>query len=438
MQRTFYALLLLLLLLSGCAPSLQAPENGSSTGKPDPQQKSDIAGIDFTQLSRSEVERQLAELEAQTFAKPISLNYGAQRFTCKWSDLGVSSNKAQVLDSAYATYPNPTHPQLELEFKLNTAKAAKVVARLTAALNTPSKDAALKAMTDKTTQVIPHQLGKKVDLQQTVTNLQQALKTGAGEVDLRVRDLYPKITTADLAAISFTQPSATFSTPFAPSDKNRTENLRRSAQALNNSIINPGEVFSFNKVVGSRSEENGYKEALVIEENELVPGIGGGVCQVSSTLYNLALLADLPIVERHPHEFAVRYVPPGRDATVVYDQADLRFKNNTAGPLVLRAQAQDAKLTLNLFGKSSGKKVEIKTTVLATQPFATERRFDPTLPPGTVDKSKAGMPGYVVKTWRIVKLGQKVVREDVLGKDVYKPATRIIRVGPAKGKEGTR
>ena len=147
-------------------------------------------------------------------------------------------------------------------------------------------------------------------------------------------------------------PIAQYSTHFDSTLVNRTENLRLAAKALDGKLLAPGERFSFNESVGERTAEAGYKEALIIEGNTFTPGLGGGVCQVSSNLYNAVILAHLEILERHPHSLPIDYVPPGQDATVSFPILDFRFKDSTEAYLLIRSFVEGNTLNFQLYGKT--------------------------------------------------------------------------------------
>lgn len=147
-------------------------------------------------------------------------------------------------------------------------------------------------------------------------------------------------------------PIAVYSTHFDSNLVNRTVNIRLAATALDGKLLAPGERFSFNESVGQRTTEAGFKEAMIIEGNTYIPGIGGGICQVSSTLYNAALLAHLEIVERHSHSLPVDYVPSGQDATVSYPNLDFKFRNSTDAHLLIRSIVDSNTLTIKLFRRA--------------------------------------------------------------------------------------
>lgn len=148
-------------------------------------------------------------------------------------------------------------------------------------------------------------------------------------------------------------PIAQYSTHFDSSLVNRTENILLAAKALDGKLLAPGERFSFNESVGERTAEAGYKEALIIEGNTYTPGLGGGVCQVSSTLYNAVLLAHLEIIERHRHSLPVSYVPSGQDATVAFPGLDFKFRNSTNAVLLIRDLVDKNSLTFQLYEKET-------------------------------------------------------------------------------------
>ena len=143
-------------------------------------------------------------------------------------------------------------------------------------------------------------------------------------------------------------------------NKNRTINIQRASDLIDGAIVQPGEIFSFNNRVGKRNKENGFTLAPVIINKQMVNDIGGGICQVATTLYNASILAGLPIIERHPHSVDVKYIPHGQDAAVVYGSMDLKIMNNRLQPSSIRSKVVDDKLVVAILGSeadNTGKKV---------------------------------------------------------------------------------
>lgn len=168
-----------------------------------------------------------------------------------------------------------------------------------------------------------------------------------GVVDQYGKIIKLNLTVKEPAAV----PIAQYSTHFDSTQLNRTENIRLAIKALDGKLLAPGERFSFNQIVGERTPEAGYKEAMVIVGDAYTPGLGGGVCQVSSTLYNAVILANLEVLERHRHSLPVNYVPPGMDATVSFPILDFKFRNSTEHYLLIRSFVEGETLTFQLYKK---------------------------------------------------------------------------------------
>ncbi|MFD0698727.1 VanW family protein [Paenibacillus sp. GCM10027628] len=162
-----------------------------------------------------------------------------------------------------------------------------------------------------------------------------------------VSAIYPKVDSELLATIRV-QSIGYYVTYFNSNNNNRYHNMKLAANAINNVVIYPGETFSFNRVVGVRTPAKGYKLAKVIVRGEFSEGIGGGICQISSTLFNAVDRAGLKIVERYSHSRSVPYVPPGRDATVNWGGPDFSFTNNYNQPILIRAQASPGRVYITI------------------------------------------------------------------------------------------
>ena len=234
---------------------------------------------------------------------------------------------------------------------------------------------------------------------------------------------------------------AEFSTKYSTSSTERKENIKIAAKSLDGVLIDSGGEFSFNRVVGERTEKRGYKTAKIIVDGEFVDGVGGGVCQVSTTVYNAALLAGLDVAEYHPHSLAVGYVAPSFDAMVNSGWADLRFFNNTDSPIIIKTTTDGKKLTVSIYGEPLLYTVERRSVITGeiTPPEDLEE-FDengdyPDLYEGdrlTVKKSKSGITseGYVV-----IKESGKVKEVKKLRSDKYKPIQGKVIIGKAVREE---
>ena len=192
-----------------------------------------------------------------------------------------------------------------------------------------------------------------------------ALKTQGTEVTLRVRERPPAVTEKDLRARSVRLSS--YTTSFNASNVTRSHNVLLAASRIAGTIVLPGGEFSFNETVGKRTAENGFESAPVILEGEFVQGVGGGVCQVSTTLFNAALRAGMHVSESHPHSLSVSYVPPSLDA-MVSEYSDMRFVNPYPFPVYVQAKTTSASVTFEIYGPPDGRRYELESRVLSRIP----------------------------------------------------------------------
>lgn len=203
----------------------------------------------------------------------------------------------------------------------------------------------------KALRIEPGKAGRRLDLAALITELGN-IGPYRERYELPFLTVSPAVTAQDLERQYPRQLWAQYSTALV-NIPDRTENVRLASAQLDGLLIGPGQAVSFNETVGPREADRGFKSAMIIVGGRFIDGLGGGVCQVSSTLYNVLLEAGLEIRERHPHSLPIAYVPPGRDATVVYGLKDLVFANNTPGLLLLKAQLEGLTLTISLYGPES-------------------------------------------------------------------------------------
>lgn len=252
------------------------------------------------------------------------------------------------------------------------------------------------------------------------------------DVTVTIESIQPEITADSINGDLFGAELARFSSNFASSTANRAYNVTRATQSVNGRILLPGEVFSYNAAIGNPSLANGYKMATVYANGKQKEGVGGGVCQVSSTLYSAVLYADLEIVERRSHSMTVSYVPKGQDATVVYGGQDFKFRNNTDAPIKIEATASGRVCTVRILGAKpdTDKKVEIINSINSKTPPTVVETLDASLPAGTRKVTESGKTGYNVSSVRIVYENGKEVRREKLTNSWYKMAPTEVTVGP--------
>lgn len=243
----------------------------------------------------------------------------------------------------------------------------------------------------------------------------------------------PEVTTESVLSELFRDKLSTYTTYFNVNETERTENVRLAAEFINDVILMPGQEFSYNNIVGERSTERGFKTAKVYQQGQIVDGLGGGICQVSSTLYNAVVMADLEVVERKNHSLTVSYVKLGRDATVAYGSTDFRFKNSRQYPVKISSKISGGTLTIEIYGYNTNKTrlVDIETEVIEVLPFKEQEIMDATLPVGTSKITTTGHKGYKVKSYRVTTENGEVVERKLIATDTYSPVAQVKRVGTA-------
>lgn len=241
----------------------------------------------------------------------------------------------------------------------------------------------------------------------------------------------PNHTTEDIESQLFADTLGEHQTKFNTGDVGRSKNIMLAAHKINGTILAPGEIFSYNGVVGERSYSEGFETAHVYVNGETVDGVGGGICQVSSTLFNAVVYANLDIVERVNHQLTVSYVPLGRDATVDYGNIDFRFKNSTGHPLKIVCTAENGTMYAGLFGIKEDKSLDVsfETEVIRELDPPERKKDDPTLPKGEEKIEKPGSSGYVVDTYKVVKRDGKEPERTYLCRSTYNGSYREILVG---------
>jgi len=278
--------------------------------------------------------------------------------------------------------------------------------------------------------IVPHVVGIDFDLQNAKEKL-AASPDATVKIPLAITN--PKVTTIMLQSTLFQDTLSEVTTYFSPKKVARTHNVNLAAKLINGTVLNPGETFSYNKTVGPRTAARGFREAQIFSKGEIVDGLGGGICQVSSTLYMAAMKADMKTVSRKNHSFYVDYAPKGQDATVVYGSIDYKFQNTSEYPIKIVAVQKNNYIRVTIKGtKTKTKTVKISTKVLSTKPFGEKVIEDSTLKPGQRVVEQKGQEGITMEVYRSVYDGNgKLITSYLENKTRYVPLTQIVRVGPA-------
>lgn len=359
-------------------------------------------------------------------ASEFDLALDVEGLAHKAYNVGRDGNLLYRLQERLLTINSGYH--IPLELKYNQEKLSEILQDIAASLDCEPRNAkVLQAGSE--IKIIQGTIGYKVDIAETLKILVDKLQTGLPvNLELIAKESYPTVVAADLVDIDSVL--ASFTTEFDPNNRNRVQNIILGARNFNNVLVRHGETISFNDVVGPRLEKFGFKEAPGFINGKLVPDWGGGICQLTSTLYNAVLLANLEIVERTSHCRPPGYVPLGQDATVADNLLDFKFKNNSAHSIYITSEVSGGSVTVYVFGKN-GYKPEVRITATDKKVIEPQTivKQDPELELGKEIVETEGQRGFTVTTWRIKNYSGQEAERELLATDEYSPEDRVVRVG---------
>jgi vancomycin resistance protein YoaR len=280
---------------------------------------------------------------------------------------------------------------------------------------------------------VPGRLGRYIDPDAALEAvLAVAEHPEMDAVAMPTRSFPPHVTEAFVDKLDIAAQLSAYETYFsrAGDQARRGKNIDVATQKIDGLVLSPGELVSFNDVVGERSEDNGFAKSWEIYKGEMVEGIGGGTCQVASTFYATLLFGGMDVVERLPHSRPSAYIPMGLDATVVYPVVDLKLRNPYDFPVVVHAKTEGNKLKMQLFGSQKPAKVSFQREVEDTFPYKRKVVFEPKLRwSKRVVVKQHGIKGYKIKRTRIVEY-KNGTRKKETNTDLYPPTTEIYEVPP--------
>ncbi len=274
--------------------------------------------------------------------------------------------------------------------------------------------------------------GKKLDAESLKADIARALENGGGAVTLNVQTIEPSVRKEDIASeygmIAYAVTNA------SSSSSNRLSNIRLALQLINGTRLAPGETFSFNDTVGKRTTERGFKLATAYSSGEVTEDVGGGICQVSTTLFNAVVKADMQIDERHNHSLTVAYVDKGKDAAVNWKSQDLKFTNTSKDDVYLVCVlTDDRRVRIGVFGKllPNGETIEIEAQTTGTIDYDTVYQPSLSLAPGTTNVTQKGKNGYTAVAYKVRKdANGNTISRELLCKSSYKATNQVIEYGP--------
>ncbi|HBH4153154.1 TPA: VanW family protein, partial [Clostridioides difficile] len=388
------------------------------------------------------------ELAKKYKLENVDFNYNDKSWKVKSKDLNLSTDLDKTVENAYnlnrksaffgnlsktisANFGKKSNLVVAINYDKNKLKAE--MEKIAKEIDVDVKDATLDISGEKV-KVIPDSDGLKMDISKSMENFDNQTKKGNYKNELVVKATPAKVKKEQLANIDTNL--GTYSTTFKTSQINRSINIKLATDNISNVLLMPGETFSFNKHTGKRSKENGYKSAPVIMEGEMEEDYGGGVCQVSSTLYNSVLYAGLEIVNVKNHTIPSSYVPKGRDATVADSGIDFLFKNNLKHPVYIKNYVSGNQIVCNIYGSAEDKQnITISTKLDGVSQTTMKRVNDPTMPKGKEKVDKSGRNAYSVSTYRTFNdANGKKIKTEKIANSYYPKKEGIILVGTMEPK----
>ena len=317
---------------------------------------------------------------------------------------------------------------LKLSINYNKDKLKSYIEGLSKDINVSMKNASIK-IENSNIKIQKDEEGVNLQVDESLNNAINELEKGNTLINLVVEKIQPDVKEESLEKVDTIL--GTYSTKFDSSVSGRSHNVALAAKSTSDVLLMPGESFSYNKHTGSRTTSNGYKNAPVIVQGVVQEGVGGGVCQVSSTLYNAVLYAGLEIESVKNHSIPSSYVPKGRDATVSYGSIDFIFKNNLKYPVYIKNSVYGNTLTCTIYGsKEEKQKIEILTNTDSVSEAPIKKVDDPTLPKGEEKQLESGRNGYTVSTYRIYKDNNgKELKKEKVYVSYYPKKQGVVAVG---------
>ena len=377
--------------------------------------------------------------------KIITVTVGDKTFELKYSDISPSVSADETVEEAF-NY-GKDNKMLEkkkiiengVDYKVDTVLSydEEKVKEFSNSVNDQVKVNAVDAkisVNGSNVSITPEVIGKHIDIDDLCNKIKESIDPEKVEtVTIDLQDYSPRITSADLNKITGVMSS--YSSTFGTSDTGRVENLRIATGYINGTLLMPGDEFSYNNTIGPTTPERGYKEANTYVGSKIVPGYGGGVCQVSSTLYRAVIQANIRSTERRNHSMTVGYAKPGLDATVAAGYIDYKFVNTYDFPIYIQGYLSGNQVVFNVWGNKEamgGKTYELVNEILETYTYGTEEIQDHTLPEGTRVVTSSGSNGCKASGYLITYENGVQVNKELISTDVYSTRNEVVSVGTKK------
>ncbi len=399
-------------------------------------------------MTKQEAEQKLEQYITDALEKPVTITVADHEIQTSVRALGMQCEDRSVLDDAFRVgktgniwkqYKEQEEVRkngktFSIPFTFSKDTLRDFVETECSKYDVKAKDSKLSLKNGKFV-ASKERTGHEVQVDKTIAQIEKELTkadtTDNLTIQAVVEDTEPKYTKEMVSKCQNLLGS--YSTSYATSTEARATNVQTAAGRINGTILYPGQTFSTIKIIKDRTEANGYQVASEYSSGKVVDGVGGGVCQVSTTLYNAVINAELEVVERSPHSMVVSYVDVSRDAAISGDYKDFKFKNNTEAPIYIASTAESGNLSFRIYGEETreeGRTIEFKSEILETiEPGADKEVVDKTKPASYREVTQSAHVGYKAQLWKIVKVNGKQTEKIQLNSSTYSAEPRYVTVG---------
>lgn len=405
--------------------------------------KVSVNKVDLSGKTRDEAKAEIEKLVSSHLVNNKMLVEAPEKqFTLKVEDLKVSYNVDETVDKVLKygknlssseklqLINNPKEENFDLDVAYDENSLNSFIDSIAKETERAPENASIKVAGDKF-EYKNHVVGYKVNRDAFKADIIRVLTDGNEEnIKVTVEEQVPKITIEQLSSINAKVSSYTTNFTNIP-NPNRENNIKIAASKINGIILFPDDVFSFNQSVGRTTEKEGYKKAPTIVKNRIVDDYGGGICQVSSTLYSAMLHANVKALERTNHNLPVSYIPLGLDATVSEGSTDFKFKNTLGFPLYIESIIQNGNLIFNIYSNNTltQKNYKARNEIYATLEPKTIEEYDESLPAGTRKTAMNPSKGHKVRVYLDTMENGNVINTELISDNHYNPIDKIVKIG---------
>lgn len=400
-------------------------------------------GLELGGMTKDEAEEALEEHISELHKENMTFTVDDEKVEVSLETLGAAPNAKKTAKEAYdigrtgnifTRYSDVNKEKHEVAIYRTYDESIfkKQMKKATADIITTPKNATVKRENGEFV-VTKEKSGYTLNIDDSFVNFKKAVDAGKTKCELAVTKKKAEYTTDDVKKIKDVM--GTYTTNYSSSAYGRKVNVANGAKKINGTVIYPGETFSVYEQVSPFTKENGYELAGSYENGQTVQTYGGGICQVSTTLYNAIIRAELKVTERHPHSMTVAYVPRSADAAIAGTYKDLKFKNQNDFPIYIEGTANGSTITFTVYGvkEDPDRTVEFESETTSVKQSTGEKTIkDPTLAEGTKILEQSGHTGYTARLWKIVKVNGKEVERTVFNNSTYMATSPTYRVGTKK------